>query len=315
MATPSSQIVATWVVREIVATNWVPLADLCFAAVRRNWPTPSEEELWELIETYLSHVAEHLRNEVAQCAIDGTTPTFEIDNDPRPYIRSREFPSRDIYLKFAQIDPFDLELISAEILKKLGGVSHVTKRTKDGGIDFIGVNLSFVPPELSVPMACRFAVIGQAKCYKEGNVRQCYKRDPAPGICRCCYPQQVYTRAGSEHWSSHACDLRLLDDFRFRTECQELCAGTRPVVHERPHSGILRGQTRAPRVCSQLATQVISAGSAPDRQRGVHPPALLRRRRADPHHISALSPPLVIEQPHTDRILGVLGDAIRAEAA
>jgi restriction endonuclease Mrr len=55
------------------------------------------------------------------------------------------------------------------VLEKLGAQSQVTKQTNDGGVDFIGVDLKLVPKKFNVPAACRAAVIGQAKRYKDGN--------------------------------------------------------------------------------------------------------------------------------------------------
>ncbi len=56
------------------------------------------------------------------------------------------------------------------ILAALGATSQTTNKSKDGGIDFYGINLKVVPTALSVPAASKTAVIGQAKRYKEGNV-------------------------------------------------------------------------------------------------------------------------------------------------
>ena len=57
----------------------------------------------------------------------------------------------------------------ASVLAALGATSRTTQKVKDGGIDFLGVNLKVVPTALSVPAASRTAVIGQAKRYKAGN--------------------------------------------------------------------------------------------------------------------------------------------------
>jgi hypothetical protein len=169
MATPSSQIVATWIKDESLAVEWAPLATVCFDAVRKNWPTPSDDELWDFVEVNLPHISEYLRTDLAETAVDGVKPFFEIDSEQRPYIRGVAFTASDIAVKMRKIDPFDFEKLCASVLERLGAQSRVTKQTNDGGVDFVGVDLKIVPKEFNVPAACRAAVIGQAKRYKDGN--------------------------------------------------------------------------------------------------------------------------------------------------
>jgi len=169
MANPSSQVATFWVQQELESTNWVLLKGVLFNAVRQKLVSSSEEEVWEYVETNLAYVAELLRNIIADREVDGAIPTFEIDNDPSPYIRlSASLPS-DVISKLRKIDPYQLEDVCAKLLCALGATSYATQRTNDGGVDFIAVKLKVVPLALTVPVACTATVIGQAKRYKYGN--------------------------------------------------------------------------------------------------------------------------------------------------
>jgi restriction endonuclease Mrr len=120
-------------------------------------------------EAHLEHVSNYLRTELAECAVDGVEPYFEIDNEQPPYIRGLSFPDSDIAEKIRKIDPREFEKVCAAVLERLGAQSYVTQATNDGGVDFVGTNLKIVPEGFNVPAACKAAVIGQAKRYKEGN--------------------------------------------------------------------------------------------------------------------------------------------------
>lgn len=169
MAIPSSQVVANWIKEESLGEDWAALAVVCYTVVRRRWPTPSDEEISDFVERELPFVTEYLRKDVAECAVDGSPTVFEIDNEERPYIRAILTPGSDIAVKMRKVDPFDFEKICAAVLEKLGAKSRVTQRTNDGGVDFIGVELKVVPKEFGIPTACKAAIIGQAKRYKDGN--------------------------------------------------------------------------------------------------------------------------------------------------
>jgi hypothetical protein len=170
MAIPSSQVLSAWVKSELVSIDWILLRDICFLAIRNRWTGRSEDEILDLVEDNIDYVAEQLRNEAAECFLDGSAPRFEIDDEQSPYIRAIGIEASGVLLKLRRIDPFELESVCAKLLERLGASASVTQRTNDGGIDFIGKNLKIVPQALSVPMACHAAVIGQAKRYKDGNI-------------------------------------------------------------------------------------------------------------------------------------------------
>jgi restriction endonuclease Mrr len=170
LAVPSSQIAASWVKAEIVSVDWVALTDLCFVTIRKFWSGRSENEIWDYVEQNIGYVAEHLREEVANCHIDGSARKFEIDDEQPPYVRAIGTETSPLLKHLRSIDPFKVEEICADILKALGAEAKVTQRTADGGVDFIATNLHFVPNNLTIPTACKAAIIGQTKRYKVGNV-------------------------------------------------------------------------------------------------------------------------------------------------
>lgn len=170
MSTPSSQVIAGWVKDVLEDGEWRPLDAVCAAAITKNWKGRSQDDVLDFVEQNLPYVANHLRDEASECKIDGTVPEFEIDNEPRPYIRLLAKEISPILRKLRSIDPFELEKVCADVLTKLGAEAKETQRTNDGGVDFVGLYLKIVPSMLPVPVACTACVIGQTKRYKDGNL-------------------------------------------------------------------------------------------------------------------------------------------------
>ena len=169
MGVPSTQIMAVWIKDGVTDTDFRPLEEVAFAVLAAKLPKYSEDDIWELIEDKLPHIADALRTDAAECRADGVPPRFEIDDEQSPYIKA--FPADYILLaKLRRIDPFKVEDLCAEILAKLGATANVTERTGDGGVDFIATDLDIVPSGYGMPAVCRATVIGQTKRYKEGNV-------------------------------------------------------------------------------------------------------------------------------------------------
>jgi restriction endonuclease Mrr len=169
MAIPSSQVAANWVREDLDSTSWIPLRELVFQTVKQRLVARTDDEVWDYVEANLAYIAEHLRDAASEYVSDGAIPEFEIDNEPIPYVRSLPSLPTSVLSKLRKIDPFHLEEVCARLLGALGADSNATQRTNDGGIDFIGVNLAIVPGALTIPLACKAAVIGQTKRYKEGN--------------------------------------------------------------------------------------------------------------------------------------------------
>ncbi len=170
MGTPSSQVVAAWVKDHLDNSDWTPLDSICLEAVQKNWGGISESDAYDFVEKNLPYVADHLRDEASECKLDGIPPSFEIDDEQRPYIKQLVSPSKDILTKLRHIDPFDFEIICAKILSELGAKAFSTQKSNDGGVDFVGTQLKIVPTALAIPTSCQATVIGQAKRYKDGNI-------------------------------------------------------------------------------------------------------------------------------------------------
>lgn len=171
MTCPSSQIVAAWVKDALCETAWQRLEDLCLSVVVKRWPSPNNDAYLEFVEQNLPFIAQHLRKESSEYVLDGKTPIFEIDNEPRPYIRLlQSIPeAKDILFKLRSIDPKYFEQVCAEVLKKLGADAQTIQLADDGGVDFFGFDLTFFNCELALPRPCKACVIGQAKRHKSTN--------------------------------------------------------------------------------------------------------------------------------------------------
>ena len=169
MGVPSTQIISVWIKDGVTDTGFALLEDVAFEVLRVRLPKPSDDDIWEIIEEKLPHIAECLREEAANCKADGVPPRFEIDDEQSPYIKA--FPAENALLaKLRRIDPFVVEDLCAQILAKLGATANATERTGDGGVDFVATNLDIMPAGYGIPAVCRATVIGQTKRYKETNV-------------------------------------------------------------------------------------------------------------------------------------------------
>ena len=169
MGVPSTQIISVWIKDGVTDTGFLLLEDVAFQVLRARLARHSDDDIWEIIEEKLPHIADCLREEAANCKADGVPPRFEIDDEQSPYIKA--FPAENALLaKLRRIDPFVVEDLCAQILHKLGATANATERTGDGGVDFVATNLDIMPSGYGIPAVCRATVIGQTKRYKESNV-------------------------------------------------------------------------------------------------------------------------------------------------
>ena len=169
MANPSTQIIATWIQEYLVQETWVPLRETTVEVLSVKWGR-SQDIISEFLEEKLEHVAEHLRNDLADCATDGRVREYEIDNESPPYIRRIALRDKDLIDKLRVINPFTFEEVCSKILSALGAESGVTQRTHDGGVDFFATKLKVVPTTLPMPISCHGTVVGQAKRYQAGSL-------------------------------------------------------------------------------------------------------------------------------------------------
>lgn len=165
MAQPSTQIVASWSKLALRDTTWELLNVVLERALTTKWTGKSEAERGDFIERYMPQIAEHLRDEASVARTDAAFCPYEIDDEDIPYIRLVERAPSKLLAKLRRVDPFEFERVCAKLLERLGGKSRVTKKTGDGGIDFITVELDILPASIPLPAQCKAAVIGQAKRY------------------------------------------------------------------------------------------------------------------------------------------------------
>ncbi|MEQ1838529.1 MAG: restriction endonuclease [Candidatus Nitrotoga sp.] len=168
MADPSSQKIADWVI-EFSQPDWKRLNEICYESIRGQWLIPSDDYVADVVARELPYVKTILNEMVGTACASGETLLFEIDEDEIPYVRGKNKDCFDVLRCLRKIDPDKFEEVCAEILKEFGGASKVTGMPNDGGVDFIGFNLSLVGMDFPTPESARMIVIGQAKRYKEGN--------------------------------------------------------------------------------------------------------------------------------------------------
>ncbi len=71
MASPPSQQIALWVVDSLDETDWVLLSSVCLRALTGQLHGWHENDLIDLVEEHLAHIAEHLRDRAARSRVDG----------------------------------------------------------------------------------------------------------------------------------------------------------------------------------------------------------------------------------------------------
>ncbi|MBV5272199.1 MAG: restriction endonuclease [Lamprocystis purpurea] len=171
MGFPSSQTVASWVVSSLQSEEWILLQVASIACVKEKLINSIPSEIEERIEDYLPHIAEELRNRASRLREDGELETFEIDQEPSPYIRGRNILHQPTLALIREMDPSDFEKICAQILKKLGANSEATGKVADDGVDFIGYNFSPLDRRgLPTSVVSQAIVVGQAKRYRQSNI-------------------------------------------------------------------------------------------------------------------------------------------------
>lgn len=210
MADPSSQIIANWVKQDLSGAEWIRLDEACKRVLAVRLTGATQTHISDIVESNVSYVAHYLREEQATYVVDGTPPEFEIDNEAMPYLRLADHVTAPMLSKLRRVDPFEFEGVCAKILARLGAQADVTKRTNDDGVDFYAIDFDFVPDGIKTPQACRAAVIGQAKRYKDGHfVRETDVRAFIGGG----YEGQARSNAGEENTAPEPSTLCLLDNF------------------------------------------------------------------------------------------------------
>jgi len=160
---------ASWVIDALYITEWERLDTICVRVLTIRLKGWTQSAIADLAESNAPYIAEQLRNDLATSVMDGVPPAFEIDSEEKPYIRLVDAHILPLLKKLRSIDPLDFEHVCSSILRKMGALAEVTNKTRDDGVDFYAIDFDFVPDGIITPQACRAAVIGQAKRYKDGN--------------------------------------------------------------------------------------------------------------------------------------------------
>lgn len=167
MAKPSTQQAAAWSKSALLSTDWCSLRTTLENALLGQWTGRSADQISDFVEEHLAYVAKSLREEMSNAELDGSVCGFEIDDEDDPYIR-RVGQDTDLLLsKLKRICPFDFEIVCKRMLDALGGKSQVTRKSRDGGIDFFSIGIDILPEGINAPIQCRASVIGQAKRFND----------------------------------------------------------------------------------------------------------------------------------------------------
>lgn len=155
---------------KIVSEDWVALSVVCMDSLQEEFPQKSADWCSEIVEDCLQKVASFLRGEVQECLEDGVPPAFQIDEEASPYVRCKDAAARDLLGRMRNMHPANFENLCANMVSRIGRAeSHVTRYSKDGGVDFYALDFDFVPDGVSTPQSCKAIVIGQAKRYSNEN--------------------------------------------------------------------------------------------------------------------------------------------------
>jgi restriction endonuclease Mrr len=167
MAKPSTQQAAAWVKNSALSAEWTRLSETLQTVLAAVWTGKSPEAIADFVDEHMPYVAEHLRDEMSEAELDGATCSFEIDDEDDPYIRRVNLEADEILGTLKSLCPFAFEDVCMEMLVRMGGEGRPTKRTRDGGIDFVAIGIDILPEGIKAPVQCRATVIGQAKRFTE----------------------------------------------------------------------------------------------------------------------------------------------------
>jgi restriction endonuclease Mrr len=170
MSSVSERQVFIWVLNSINSQEWQRLSDFCTEVLTEQLPSKSETEIADLVDEHLNYVEESMRNNIAQVREDGEIQLYEVDDESPPFVRATKHGTEDLLRGLSSMKPDNFEKVCAVILRALGAESEKTGGSHDGGVDFLGYNFSTVRHGISVPIASRAIVIGQAKRYKRSHV-------------------------------------------------------------------------------------------------------------------------------------------------
>lgn len=166
----NSKAVDAKIVREIASQIWdsrEPIIDLecrCERLLREHLPDISDLQVCELSEDVVRKVKAHLRSAINDCREEGTTPRYEFSEVGNGLYRARDIRVDEIKSRIKNINWENFENLCKALLE-INGIegAGITKKAKEGGIDFYGLLLMrrFATGVLLKGLEMR--IIGQAK--------------------------------------------------------------------------------------------------------------------------------------------------------
>lgn len=169
---PATNVIAGWVIEEAPEV-FERLENTCVRALKLKLTGWSDDEIAELAESEVNnHLPECLRNISANKRDDGGTCNFEIDDENPPHICKTNTNLSTLQNKLRRLDPQLFEELCSEILHKLGGISKVSGKSGDGGVDFYATGIKTHSKDLPLPNNAALCVIGQAKRHKNHYVNE-----------------------------------------------------------------------------------------------------------------------------------------------
>ena len=158
------------IVREIAKQIWnshepaIDLEDQCERLLKKHLPNISELEICEISEDVEHKVKSHLKREIAQCRERGITPRYEFSEVSNVLYRARDIRVDEIKSEIKNINWRNFEDLCKYLLEVNGieGVG-ITKRSKEGGIDFYGLLRMHKFTQRILLKCLEIRIIGQAK--------------------------------------------------------------------------------------------------------------------------------------------------------
>ena len=169
MSTPTPQHIANLVVHDVHNVDFSNLRSVIFDVFSSHFPF-SEEKCWEMAERFLKDVADELFQKESESRIEHTPISFDIDEvDGEYYIKAVPLAFMPLLAALKEISDDAFELFCARLIQKIGGEGRVNGGSNDGGIDFVGKDLSLKGLLSNSSIGSRVQLIGQAKHYCDGN--------------------------------------------------------------------------------------------------------------------------------------------------
>jgi hypothetical protein len=168
VAAPSPEIVAEWLTEEADNQTFKPLREVVEKVLSHKLQKNSPEDNAELSERLIPAIVQELETRAAEDRAEGIDSSFQLSSEGE-YFRLLAAPELPVLAKLRVKDPEHFEKFCAQILSGLGAKSSTVGGWKDGGVDFIAVNLQLSERVKYAPRSSQTVVIGQAKRYNEKN--------------------------------------------------------------------------------------------------------------------------------------------------